>query len=262
MTLSVLMTCGEKPPETVQAVLRSLRGQAFDELILVADRSPQSLADVMKSECMEIARLEPGLGRRMGIVHLNGNEGWRTPSVAFNAGLEHVTGDIVVINHGDVEQDDRSLDRVRALMAEREAVYFGKVLESKPEMCNGPGSAGPVLMASYNPRALTYLVAMPTRVLRAAGGWSEAFMSGVWYEDDDLMARVWKTSGLPFVFDDRFSGTHHSHVRGYMDPAAIQRNAVEMQKAHGTRTYFPMLFATGMMEQKREHGRTVWTRTR
>lgn len=264
MKLSILMPIHDKPPETVQTVLRALKGRLWDELIIVQDRTTEALGAVIKDEAkaLAVAATEAGNASSIGITHIDGDDkAWATPSFAFNNGLRYISGDALVINHSDVEQDAEALEHIRGELERRPAVYFGRVLETKPEMCNGPGHAGPVLCASGRPRALTFLMALPTDAIRKIGGWSEAFMDGVCYEDDDLTARLWKESGLPFVFDDAFSGRHHSHDRSYFKRDDIERNMREMVKAHGTVTFFHDEAKAGRIvaSQPRE-GVVIWSR--
>jgi len=243
MTVSVIVPIHEKPPETIHAVLRGLNMQQAEQTILILDRTPPALR-----------ALVDGMYQT---VPLDGAPGWRSPCIAANAGLREVTSDLTVYNPSDIVQAEGNIERLKAMYAAHPAVYFAKVLESKPEECVGQGHAGPVLCASYHPRPLTFLFAAPTQALRDIGGWDEAFQDGVCYEDDDLVARLWN-HGLDFVFDDSFSGIHQFHKRSYFSPLRIAPNQAHMLRKHGTLAFFARAAARGRLAMDRCPGRTVW----
>lgn len=244
VTVSVLLAIHDKPPETVQAVLGALRSEyGGDSVLVVLDRPTEAILSA--------------LGAIPGAIVLPGVAGWRSPCIACNAGLARIEADITVINQGDVEQAAGNLAVVEAhFQAHPDSVLFGNVVETAPEILEGPGHAGPILCSASNPRALTHLIAVPTKALKAIGGWDEAFQEGVCYEDDDLTARLWK-HGLDFYFDDRFSGRHHSHQRAYYKPFAVALNLGHMLRKHGKDSAYRVAIQTGMVEVKKP-GRTIW----
>lgn len=247
MTLSIILPIYEKPYETLIAVSRSV-GLNCDEPIYVFDRTPVALRDRI---------LQERLGPERKILCIDGPAGWRSPCIAANFGLQEVTGDITIYNPSDIVQAPGNCDFIKQQMEIRPAVYFAKVLESKPEICNGPGSAGPVLCSSENPRPLTFLFAAPTAALKAIGGWDEAFQAGVCYEDDDLMARLWNY-GLDFIFDDTFHGEHQSHDRSYFRQIDIAKNQQIFLEKHGTMMFWQREVRRERMTLARSPGRTEW----
>src|SRR5262245_23357792 len=179
-------------------------------------------------------------------IRLEGPPGWRSPCIALNAGLANATGDYFIMCAGDVVLDPQSIANLREMIDKEEAVYFGKVIESKPELCYGKGHAGPILCSSAHTRPLTFLTAAPTKALKAIGGWDEAFQKGVCYEDDDLTLRLWKY-GLDFIFDDRFSGIHQTHPRAYYKDIAVADNLAIFLAKHGTTNFYYEAIAHGKL---------------
>jgi hypothetical protein len=208
MTVAVLLPIHDKPLEVLDAVLKAVDVQRPDELALVLDRPSKAVLDAISGPFSPII--------------LEGRSGWRSPCIAANAGLNMVTADITIYNPSDVVQAPGNLALVKAhFEAHPDSVLFGRVTESDPDSCKGAGHAGPVLQGTDNPRFMTFLTAMPTRALKAIGGWDEAFQLGVCYEDDDLVARLWK-HGLDFYMVDAFSGVHQSHERAFSGNNASQ----------------------------------------
>jgi hypothetical protein len=219
--ISLMTAVHDKPAETLDRVLTGMTVQQADEMVVVLDRATP--------EATERVRAWPGLT----IIDLPGPPGWRSPCVSFNAGLEAVTGDIVVLNHSDTVHAPGNLEIVRAHFADHPgSVLFGKVSESNPEQLQGPGNAGPLLMGTGNPRPLTWLMACQTKHLRAIGGWDLAYMAGACYEDDDLTTRLWK-SGLDFTFNDAFHAVHMTHSRAYFSDFRTLPNMTTFVNRHG-----------------------------
>jgi glycosyltransferase involved in cell wall biosynthesis len=252
MTVAILVPIHDKPQEVVEAVLESVRIQEAEEVFVILDRSPE--------------RIQKAVNGNFRIVPLPGRPGWRSPCIAANAGLKEITADITIYNPSDVVQAAGNIDKVRAhFEAHPNSVLFGRVTESDPEMCKGPGHAGPVLQGTNNLRPMTYLTAYPTKALRDCGAWDEAFQEGVCYEDDDLAARLWK-HGLGFVFDDAFSGVHQSHGRlfdgnnasqGYWTDFRVGLNRTIMVNKHGRISGQAVVMQSKPLIVK-EPGRVTW----
>lgn len=241
--LTALTCMHEKPLDVMLDVRDSLYQDGIDQRVFVLDRPSDGTAKTFDLEKY--------------VVALDGPPGWRSPCLSWNAGMQHVIGDHLLILQGDIVLTPGSVQHARQALQERPAVYFGMVLESEPEKCVGAGHAGPVLCSSTRPRPLTYLLAVPTKAVRAIGGWDEAFQAGVWYEDDDFTARLWK-HGLDFIFDDRISGIHQSHPRPYAKPIAIAANQAIFLQKHGTTRFFDREHGRGKMVIEKEAGRTIW----
>jgi hypothetical protein len=229
MKVSLLTAIHDKPPETLLAVLGAMKAQEADQLVMVRDRpTPEA------REATATWMLNGGASAPVHWVDLTGPPGWRSPCISFNAGLEAVTGDILVLNHSDIVHTPGNLAVVKAHFAEHSnSVLFGMVVESEPSKLEGAGNAGPLLMGTGNPRPLTWLMALQTKDLRAIGGWDLAYMQGVCYEDDDLTARLWK-SGLDFHFVDAFAAVHQTHSRAYFTQYRTAANMTTFVNRYGS----------------------------
>lgn len=243
MSLSVLIPVHDKPQDVLGRVFGALEGQEYDQCVIVLDRASQAVTG--------LAEKVP----RAVLVPLSGPPGWRSPCQAFNAGLAAVTSDIVLLNHSDIVQTPDACVRAKELQARELAVYFGLVPESDPQDLHGAGHAGPILMGTPNPRAMLFFTCMPTQALRDAGGWDIAYEAGTCYEDDDVIARLWKSSRLPFIWDDTLAAVHVTHDRPYFmdEPVAINRGL--FLGKHGTSRFLWREEQTGRLVSHRDNGR-------
>lgn len=239
MTLSVILPIHDKPPDVLEAVLAGLSGQDTDQLVIVADRASEAIL----ARCRQV--------QDAVVIVVDGPKGWRSPCTAFNRGLEAVTSDLILLNHSDIVQTAGASKMAKTLQNEQPAVYFGLTVESDPGKLTGKGHAGPLLMGTSNPRAMLFFTCIPTAALRSAGGWDPAFEAGVCYEDDDVVARLWKTSQLPFIWDDRLAAVHITHDRNYFleEPMSIN-HGLYLQK-HGTTRFLWREEQTGRMHSSR-----------
>lgn len=239
MKVSILTAIHEKPVETWEKVLAGLSAQQADQAVIVHDRSSEAILDLTRASRQAIEGGLRGQASDYGgvsILTLTGPPGWRSPCVSFNAGLDAVTGDVTLLSHSDIVQAPGNVERVRAHFSEHpHSVLFGQVVESNPERLTGAGNAGPLLMGTRNPRPLTWCMAAPTAALRQIGGWDEAYMQGVCYEDDDLTCRLWK-AGLDFHFVDDFLAIHETHSRAYFNSYRMLPNMTTFIGRYGCRS--------------------------
>lgn len=261
MNTAILCSIGpDKPLEVATAVIESFVGQQADQVVVVLDR-PSGEMQFAVERALRDGHIPCPLDKQTVIV-LEGDPGWRSPCIAFNAGLAAICPSddrhMTVITHGDVELQPRALETARTAMLAHEAVYFANVSESNPERLIGNGHAGPVLMNWHNPRALTYLFATPTKALKAIGGWDEDYQKGVCYEDDDLTTRLWK-HGLDFAWLDSFRGIHNSHSRKYFTPMRIAPNQALFLEKHGTLEYWRKQMLLGNIHAIMRPYCTTWT---
>jgi glycosyl transferase family 2 len=230
LTISILVPIHDKPAEVVQRVLEAVKAQGADQIVVILDRAPAVITALVDGNCQ--------------VVSIPGKPGWRSPCIAFNAGLKEVTSDITIINHSDVVPAPGNLEVVRQhFQANPQSALFGKVEESNPEGLTGAGNAGPLLMGTNNQRPLTWLLAVPTVTLRQIGGWDEAYQEGVCYEDDDLTTRLWKV-GLDFTFNDNFQAQHITHSRAYFASFRTLPNLNRFVATHGARDARSAIFKT------------------
>ena len=230
-TVSLILTIHNRPPEVTKAVRNSfdLKGNAPDEVVIVLDRptdEARSAAIAAWSDTSWPTKF----------VEIPGPVKWMCPARAWNHAYNAATSDLLYQISSEVVQVAGNLDRARDATGWLDVALFGACTNSVARpLVNGapPG----FLAGSRLPRPLGFIVCMPRAKILSIGGNDEAFMNGLWYEDDDLFFRLWR-SGLDFIFDDAISGVHLDHDRpDLLTPegqAAIQKNAVLMVRKHGT----------------------------
>lgn len=252
MSLSVLVAMSQKPVEVFDRSMSALEVQPYDQAVIVLDRC--------QTEIVERAKAVP----RAEVVELTGPAGWRSPCLTWNAGLERVTGDTLLMHHGDVILAGDVVETVASLLAKEPAIYFGRVVESDPSVLVGPGHAGPVLNHSRAPRPVLYCFAAKTSALKDIGGWDRDYMGGACYEDDDLCVRLWK-AGHDFIFHDGISAVHQSHPRSYYLDESVAFNLGVFLGKHGSRDWFNRETLTGRLTNSWEalngNGIARWTHT-
>lgn len=213
-SVSIVLTLHDRPAETVLAVLESLCAQGQEETVIVLDRTPARLA--------ELVRKYPIPGRRVFPV-IEGAPGWREPVGSWNLGLEAATGDITFALSSDVVQNPGNVARARGVLASIDCAVFGQVLDSEYVEAPGKPHQLPVLCSSGCPRPLGFLWALPTWAMRKAGGYDPVFQDGQGAEDLDLAWRLWDM-GLRFMFWDAIAGVHQAHPRPHLDRKLMDRN--------------------------------------
>jgi len=252
--LSVLMTINERPTPVLDAVFGSLRDQPFDELVIILDRAPREVVEHVHEAWAGDSRFSPGA--------LTGQPGWRSPVPAWNAAFALATGDHLFAFSSEVVHASQNLAVARQMLADNpNSVIFGKA------MCScGPnggevnwGGAAPsnLLIDAAHPRPLGFIWAGPIAPLRAIGGMDPEFRHGLWFDDDDLFIRLWRT-GANYLFTDEISGVHLHHDRPVLATEAGQRlintNRAYMLRKHGTLASWN---GTPRLET-RQPGLTVW----
>lgn len=252
-SLSVVLTLNDRDVTVMSRVFGSLREQPFDQLVVVLDRAPQHVVAFVDA----YARAD----ERTDVVSIEGPPGWRSPVKAWNAGFGRVMSELTYMLSSETIQGADNIKLAKELLADRPAVLFGKAeCDCGPEgkeVTWGDGAPGNLLVDSAHPRPLGFVCAMPTWVLRATGGFDEAFAEGLWYDDDDLFRRVWDVLPL-FVFDDRVTGVHQHHERPVLatpeGQAATERNLGVIVRKWGTASPFQLVKA----QAEKEEGRTWW----
>jgi len=228
-TVSVVMCINERPPEVMDAVFRSLAGEPFDQMVIVMDRSP--------SEVTKFVRDFWYGQKAVNIVEIAGKPGWLCPAKAWNIGWGRVSSELTYCISSEVIQAAGNISRAREILSGPPAVLFGKAeCSCGPEgtEVNWHGRApGNLLVDAAHPRPLGFIMALPTWALRMTKGMDEGFMRGYWYDDDDLIYRLWRL-GLPFVFDDSVSGVHQHHERASLTQEGIAINRAYILSKHGT----------------------------
>jgi hypothetical protein len=251
------MTINERPTPVLDAVFGSLLGQPFDELVIVFDRSP----DALWEHCKEWwAKHDHNYAYQFH--RIEGAPGWRSPVPAWNAAFEAATGDHLFAFSSEVVHAPQNLAVARRLLAENpNSVIFGKALCScgpnGGEVNWGGAAPSNLLIDAAHPRPLGFIWAGPIAPLRAIGGMDPEFRHGLWFDDDDLFIRLWRT-GLNYLFTDEISGVHLHHDRPVLATPEGQRliniNRAYMLRKHGTLTPW----ADTPRLEMRQPGLTVW----
>lgn len=251
MKVSLVLTINNRTPEVSQKVADSFRlpGNALDETIVVLDRPTLEAREGAENAWADM----PWPTR---FVEIEGLQGWICPAHAWNKAYAAATGDLLYQISSEVVQDAGNVDKMRALCADMNSVVFGACHNSEAEALVTGAEPG-LLASSKMPRPLGFIVGYPRQKMLDIGGNDPEFMNGLWYEDDDLFIRMWRT-GVEFVFDDSIHGVHLHHERpGLSTPVGqekIARNAAYMVKKYGTLQ--PWGNTLRLTEQR--PGRTVW----
>lgn len=176
---SVLMTVHDREPEVLLATLRSLHrgGLGESELIIVDDRSSMDYSwvrDYAKPRFSNVKWIPTGDYKGFRV------EGYGNPSRAFNVGVEIATGECLVVMSSDVIVTPGAIKSLERYWTP-ECLWTPCVIDmdSRHEYC------GPT-----RPFPMPWMLAMPTKVAQESGGWDEAFLDGLCYEDNDFVARM------------------------------------------------------------------------
>jgi hypothetical protein len=252
MRLSACITINDRDVSVLDTVFESMRGQDFDEFIIVLDRVPGELAGYCGRWWSRDERVK--------FVEVAGSPGWRSPVKAWNRGYAEVTGDLLYCFSSETTQAAGNIEKARKMLtSNHQRVIFGKCECScgpYGQEVNWNGTApGNLLCDAAHPRPLGFIWAGPMANVRKIGGWDEEFDRGLWYDETDFFIRMWQTE-LDFVFDDSISGTHLHHPRPVLETTeGAALTAVNL--AYITRKY-------GHMPQidpphfQNESGRTTW----
>lgn len=212
VTADILMTLNNRNPKVVKEVLEAALPQAYVTAVL--DRPEQAT----EAACISP---NPLLSFKLRTTRISGESGWICPARAWNHGFSKVKTDYVICLSSDVVLEQNAARIIEALIQGPPVVVFGKCVDDGPLPL--VKSATPnLLCGADHPRPLGFIMALPMWAVRTIGGYDEAFMDGLWYEDDDFTLRLARL-GLPFVFDDRVSGTHRHHERPVLETTEGQR---------------------------------------
>lgn len=253
MTVSLILTINNRPPEVSRQVADSLKlpGNEVDELIVVLDRPTE---EAQGGAVNAYAGLT---GNPTVFVDVKGDPGWKGPAKAWNAGFKAATSDLLYCISSEVVQDAGNVWKARTLCEDGATVVFGACHNSTATNLVVGAEPGE-LVSSKMCRPLGFIVCMPAKLVNMIDGYDEKFTElGFWYDDDDFFLRLWRT-GAKFVFEDDIHGVHLDHARPDLDTAegqaGIRRNAEYMMKKHG------MLhpWATLSKIVQYEKGRTIW----
>lgn len=196
--ISAILTVHDREPELLLSCLRSLRRSSFDgEVVIVDDRSQMSYdwaRDYIASsfEASQWISTGPYDGYRA--------DGYGNPARAFNMGLLAATGDQVLIMSSDIIVTPDAM--TKAIYATRLGMpWTPKVidLDSGKEYC-GPSRFYP----------MPWFLLAPKQACLEVGGWDEAYLDGLCFEDNDFVSRVGIKCGR-ILADWTATVWHHSH---------------------------------------------------
>lgn len=231
MKVSLILTVHDRPAEVSAQVGNSLAGQPIDEAILVLDRPTD---DARFGAMLGYSHF----GEKLKAVALEGQPGWRSPVTAWNAGFKAATGDILYCISSETVQAPGNIARAVEMLENRNAVVFGRCECScgpaGTEVNWGGTAPGNLFTDANHPRPLGFIMALPRQAMAKVGGMDEKFKDGLWYDDDDLMFRLWRDAKCDFIFDDGISGVHLHHERPGLDQAKIAVNQRVMMLKHGS----------------------------
>jgi len=253
MSVSIILTVNNRPPEVSRQVADSLmlKGNEADQLVVVLDRPTE---EARKGAVNAYAGLT---GNPTVFVDVPGEQGWKGPARAWNAGIKAATGELLYCFSSEVVQDEGNVEKAVKLCANMQTALFGACDNSTPVNLVVGAPPG-LLVSSKMPRPLGFIVAMPSWAVNLIGGYDEEFTKrGFWYDDDDFFYRLWRT-GVDFMFDDSVHGIHLDHARpGLETPegqAGIKRNEEYMMSKHGVLHPLTDVLRT----QEFSEGRVVW----
>jgi GT2 family glycosyltransferase len=179
MKTSVLMTVHDREPEVLLATLRSLTrsGLSDSELIIVDDRSEMDyswIKEYAKPRFKTTKWIPSGNYEGFRI------EGYGNPSRAFNLGLEVATGERLVVMSSDVIATTKSVWSMDRFW-NPDVLYTPRIvnMDTCTEYCG-----------ATRPFPMPWMLTMPTKTAQDIGGWDEAFLMGLCFEDNDFVGRM------------------------------------------------------------------------
>jgi len=198
MKLSILMTVFNRELEVLLATLRSLR-RAWPEdaeLIVIDDGSTVDYSGI--AEGME--RALPCIWRKLAPYEAYRIAGYNNPARAFNEALASASGEKIVILSSDVIVTPRAMQAAVAYDLST-GMWHPRCLDldSGKEYC-GPTRIFPA----------PWMLVCGRDDLETIGGWDEAYLKGMCYEDNDLIGRLALQRKM-FTCDFSVTVYHQSH---------------------------------------------------
>jgi len=216
---SVIMTVYNREPDVLLATLRSLwrsLGEG-DEIIVVNDGSKMKYEWVMEYAHPRFARFRWIDAPYYEAFRIAGE--FNNPARAFNIALEAATGRDIFIMSSDVIVTPKAVQRGKSFRLD-EMAWTPRVvdIESGAEYC-GTNRLFP----------MPWFLGCSRRHAVECGGWDEAYLDGMCWEDNDFVGRLMLHTGR-FIGDWDVTVYHQSHNQpayDVKDPevlAANQRN--------------------------------------
>jgi len=225
---SIILTVSDREPEVLLSTFRWLMAGGLDEseVIIVNDGSRidyswmRTLTDQMNARWLD---LEPYECFKI-------DENFNNPARAFNVGLAAAKGERIAVMSSDVIVPTRVLAQARRQYTP-DSVWCPMVidLESSMEYC-GPHRVFPMPWFLYMSRELAV----------RAGGWDEAYLRGMCFEDNDFVGRVALVADR-IVCDWSSCVWHQSHYQNAYEnrPEVMEANKRNRQYTMGKWTGIP-----------------------
>jgi hypothetical protein len=237
----IAMTVHDRTDEVLDAVFAgiSLPGNRPDRIVVCFDRARQETIAKTQKNChtlnipLDYTVLDdPAIGPRC-------------PSMAWNRALGLVTEDYAFCISSDVILGPHSVGMAYHLVKERpESIVCGKADHCGSSyvwqwlLANGEKVTHRTMTCSIAGRPLGFDWLLPMKLVREIGGYDEAFMNGLCYEDDDFTIRMWR-AGADIIFCDDVSGIHLEHKRDHLKDAdgRVAHNERLFKDRHGDINY-------------------------
>ncbi|HEX8104726.1 MAG TPA: glycosyltransferase [Solirubrobacteraceae bacterium] len=215
-------------PERLQALLRALREQGADELIVVLDGADRTLERILATE------------RRGLPLRVQRHPEPRGPAAARNTGWRAARHPLIAFTDDDCEPAPGWLAALREA-ASPDAVVQGRVVPHPQEREKLGPFARTLVVEAAGPWFQTANIRYPRALLEQLGGFDEGYRHPAG-EDTDLGWRAYE-AGAPVAFAPDAVVWHAVHplgVRGCIRGAARWASAVGVVRRHpGIRAHLP-----------------------
>lgn len=234
MSLTLLMTMHNRPPEVMNAVFASLThfmgNSCYDDLVIVNDRGSRVAIERALDEANLTAR----------IVQIDGLPGHRGQASAWNRGFEAVTTTHVACMSSDcillpwsVQNLRWFHDKFHQFVVFGRAEHCGRNYTTRFDRPGQPSVATKTIVDSRNGMPEGYIWMLPMDVVRELGGWDEELTNGVCYDHTDIFYRILK-AGYPWARVDDICAVHIEHPKLHIrDEEGTERNRVVFERKHG-----------------------------
>jgi len=209
------LTIHDRNAGVLQSVMASFKfpGNSIDVVAVCYDRVNPEVVDEFRNLCK---------GYELREVFLDDDVvGPRCSSKSWNSVLGLVSESHAFCISSDVVMAPHSVGMAYELSRVCPGdVFCGMTIHSGPSyywLTNEMGDKCRIMTWSRHPNPLGFCWLLPMDAVRKIGGYSEEYMDGVCFEDDDFVRRMWGT-GINFVFCDDILGMHMEHNREqYLD---------------------------------------------
>ena len=234
MSLTLLMTMHNRPPEVMNAVFASLThfmgNSCYDDLVIVNDRGDRVAIERALDEASLTAR----------IVQIDGPPGHRGQASAWNRGYEAVTTTHVACMSSDCILLPWSIQNLRwfadnlpEFIVFGRAEHCGRNYTTKFVQLDGKVVSTKTILDYKNGMPEGYIWSLPMGSVRELGGWDEEMTNGVCFDHTDLFYRIME-KGIPWVRSDDVAAVHIEHSKDHIaDKEAVERNRVVFERKHG-----------------------------